>query len=489
MANGLPPPVSVTAAEVATGGPRAATLESVLVKVDNVTVSDIAPPVGAGDVAPTNEFIVDGGLYVNDFLYLTSPFPTVGQTYLSITGVLELRNNNSKLEPRSAADVVTGPPTLIALAPSLVFVREDAGTTLPSPLLVRLSNAAVGDTAVTVTAASPEVVVGDGGAITVLNGQTTAVVPLFGAQPTDGGTVALTATMGTDTRQAQVRVLGANDVPRLVTLTPMMASAFAGGRVTYTVTTDLPVAAPTDVTLAFVPNTVGVAPMTVTIPTDATSATFDVTVDAMAPGMSMGTLTATLGADMFSAVLTVTPTPMGSLVINEVDYDNAGTDNAEFIEIFNGTNGPVDLTGMTVQLINGSNSSVYDTILLTAVGTLNAGEYLVIGNATTIAGLPMGARGLQFPGTATQDRIQNGSPDGLRLLDAMGGVVDALSYEGSTTFMGSPIQEGTAPTTAIADANAGNVSVCRIPNGTDTNVNGTDFKVCSQFTKGAANVP
>jgi hypothetical protein len=207
----------------------------------------------------------------------------------------------------------------------------------------------------------------------------------------------------------------------------------------------------------------------------------------MAAGMAMGTLTATLGADMLSAVLAVQPTPMGSLVINEVDYDNAGTDTSEYIELFNGTGAPVDLTGMSVQLINGSNSSVYDTVNLN--GTLNAGEYLVIGTAATIATLPLGARGIAFGGAAVQDRIQNGAPDGLRLLDGMGSVIDALSYEGSTTFMGAPIQEGTASTSALTDLNAGNTSICRIPNGSDTNVNATDFRVCSQFTKGAANVP
>jgi hypothetical protein len=31
------------------------------------------------------------------------------------------------------------------------------------------------------------------------------------------------------------------------------------------------------------------------------------------------------------------------LVLNEVDYDNVGADNREFVEVFNGTGSPVDL--------------------------------------------------------------------------------------------------------------------------------------------------
>jgi hypothetical protein len=57
-----PEPELVLPADVATGGSRAAALESVLVQVSGVTVTDTAPPPGAGDKTPTNEFVVDGKL-------------------------------------------------------------------------------------------------------------------------------------------------------------------------------------------------------------------------------------------------------------------------------------------------------------------------------------------------------------------------------------------------------------------------------------------
>jgi large repetitive protein len=105
-----PPAVLADPGDVATGGARAAALEGVLVRVENVTVLDVAPAPGPGDVVPTNEVGVTGGLRVDDLLYLVSPFPALGDVYASVTGVLVFRHGSSKLAPRSAADVVAAPP-------------------------------------------------------------------------------------------------------------------------------------------------------------------------------------------------------------------------------------------------------------------------------------------------------------------------------------------------------------------------------------------
>jgi hypothetical protein len=76
------------------------------VRVENVSVTDVAPAPGPGDDAPTNEFTVTGGLRVDDLLWLVTPFPSVGSGYGSLSGVLVYRNALSKLEPRDASDVV-----------------------------------------------------------------------------------------------------------------------------------------------------------------------------------------------------------------------------------------------------------------------------------------------------------------------------------------------------------------------------------------------
>lgn len=376
-----PAPELVSPADVATDGGLAVAYEGMLVRVDNVTVTDVAPPLGAGDVAPSNEFVVDGSLRVNDFMYLVTPFPSVSQTFLSISGVLEFRNGNSKLEPRSLLDVVSGPPTLVGLEPSTVFIREGTSTTLPTPLQVRLSNGALGDTEVTVSSAGPEVEVGDGGLIVVPDGGMFAEVPLTGVSSTDGGVVTLTATMGMDSRTADVRVLGALEAPAALSLTPATASIGIGASKTFTVSTDIPVGADTDVTLTLVPNTAGTVPMTVTIPANAASATFQVQIDPMASGTA--TLTASLGALTAQSDITVLMQVLATnLIISEY---GEGTSNNKYVEIFNGTGAPVDLANFSVQ--NYANGATAATATLTLTGQLADGAAFVICHSSIDASL------------------------------------------------------------------------------------------------------
>ena len=51
--------------------------------------------------------------------------------------------------------------------------------------------------------------------------------------------------------------------------------------------------------------------------------------------------------------------PVAHLVVNEVDYDNVGTDTQEFVEIFNGTGKSVPLADYAVVLVNGGNNLEY----------------------------------------------------------------------------------------------------------------------------------
>ncbi|MEO1491281.1 MAG: ExeM/NucH family extracellular endonuclease [Pseudomonadota bacterium] len=69
-----------------------------------------------------------------------------------------------------------------------------------------------------------------------------------------------------------------------------------------------------------------------------------------------------------------------SIVINEIDADNPGTDDAEFIELFDGGVGNTDLSGLTVVLYNGSDDASYDAIDLDGFSTDEDG-FFVIGSA------------------------------------------------------------------------------------------------------------
>lgn len=114
---------------------------------------------------------------------------------------------------------------------------------------------------------------------------------------------------------------------------------------------------------------------------------------------------------------------------NEIHYDNTGGDTGEGIEIA-GTPG-TDLTGWSVLFYNGSNGTSYNPTNL--MGTL----------PTSCPGLGV----LSFPVSG----IQNGSPDGMALIDDMGAVVQFLSYEGSFMATNGPASGMTSTDIGVSE--------------------------------------
>ncbi|MEZ4857470.1 MAG: HYR domain-containing protein [Flavobacteriaceae bacterium] len=99
-----------------------------------------------------------------------------------------------------------------------------------------------------------------------------------------------------------------------------------------------------------------------------------------------------------------------AVFINEIHYDNTGTDENEAIEIA----GPAgtDLNSYSLVLYNGNNGQEYDSLTLS--GTIDDE-----GNGFGAVNFPIAG-------------IQNGSPDGIVLANN-GNVIQFLSYEGSFT--------------------------------------------------------
>lgn len=169
------------------------------------------------------------------------------------------------------------------------------------------------------------------------------------------------------------------------------------------------------------------------------------------------------------------------VVINEIDYDNIGTDTTEFIELFNAGASPVNISGHAVGLINGATDTFYTLVTIPAATTLAPGAYYVIGS-TNVVGANQ-----NFVGTT--DQIQNGAPDAVGLyLDntglmsgapaTSGGVLlDGIIYEGPETGAYHP---GYAQSTA-ADSNVTNISFGRFPNGAGP------FAILDAPSPGAAN--
>jgi hypothetical protein len=222
----------------------------------------------------------------------------------------------------------------------------------------------------------------------------------------------------------------------------------------------------------------------VTVATNQTSATFTYTNLATS---GSATVSATFNGNTANATVTVS-TGANHLVINEVDYDNVGTDNTEFIEIFNPSGAAISLSGIQLILFNGADNTSYDTVDLTPAGSLPSLGYLVVAGA----GVTVLAPAIKLdPGWSTNE-IQNGAPDGIVLFNSnTNTVVDALAYEGamSVDLPGNPqfpLVEG-ATATAALDSNANNVSVCRLPDGQDTDNAMADWAVCAAPSAGLAN--
>lgn len=191
-------------------------------------------------------------------------------------------------------------------------------------------------------------------------------------------------------------------------------------------------------------------------------------------------------------VLVLRAAGTGKIVINEVDYDNVGVDTAEYIELFNPTTTAVALAGLSVVLVNGSNGDVYDTIDLSPAQTLGPDEYLVISGPNVS---PNGAK--HIDPVWSQDQLQNGAPDGIALVDTVTKtVLDALSYEGEVLAAEIPdfdpppsLVEGAELPATVADSSSAERTLCRSPNGSDTDQAATDWIICATPTPGSANAP
>ncbi|MBL6459492.1 endonuclease/exonuclease/phosphatase family protein [Belnapia sp. T6] len=120
--------------------------------------------------------------------------------------------------------------------------------------------------------------------------------------------------------------------------------------------------------------------------------------------------------------------------INEIHYDNAGTDAGEFVEIAGAAG--TDLNGWSLVLYNGSNGQAYNTRTLSGVIPDQQDSFGIIA--------------LTYPA----DGIQNGAPDAVALVDAAGRTVQFLSYEGRLTATNGPANGLTSTDIGVAETSS-----------------------------------
>jgi len=158
-----------------------------------------------------------------------------------------------------------------------------------------------------------------------------------------------------------------------------------------------------------------------------------------------------------------------TLVLNEIDYDQVGSDTGGFVEIRNDGSADATLDGVALVFVNGGDSTEYDRVPLS--GTLAAGAYLVVSKDA-----------------------QNGAPDGVALIDtASATLLDALSYEGSITAAvidghTYSLVEGAPLAATVADSNTDEGTLIRNPDGSDSDDAASDWVFTTTPTPGAANV-
>ncbi|NOK19350.1 amidohydrolase family protein [Corallococcus carmarthensis] len=360
--NPLPAPVVVRTEAIRTGGPQAKALEGALVEVRDVFNTRLENT--------NREFIVDenkagnpasAGLMVDDQVF-GYPTQVLGTEYIALRGVLTFTFSDHKLLPRSAADMVIPLPPLPALTAftSGGFVRVGGTQALPQPLTVTMANAYPVDVTVTITSGDAAALSAKGGQVVIAAGQTSATVALEASA--QAAAVELTATLGTSSQKATLRVLGTTEAATATGLTPATQDVAPGGTARFTVTFDRPVPAGTTLDVSVAPAGFG----TITaqaVTTDALTATFDLTVDEASTGsgtVTLGTLSATVNV-VTGVPRLVSLTP------------STATVNAGASEVFTVTLEAAPAAPVQVLLALASQATSFGALSATSV-TVGAGE-------------------------------------------------------------------------------------------------------------------
>jgi endonuclease I len=133
---------------------------------------------------------------------------------------------------------------------------------------------------------------------------------------------------------------------------------------------------------------------------------------------------------MLGATLLCAFSAHAQVFINEIHYDNSGTDTGERVEVV--APAGTSFSGYKVVLYNGGDGRSYATLNLSGTATNQCGGF-----GTTV----VAATGLQ-----------NGAPDGLALVNASNQVVQFLSYEGSFSAIDGPASGRASSNIGVSEA-------------------------------------
>lgn len=177
------------------------------------------------------------------------------------------------------------------------------------------------------------------------------------------------------------------------------------------------------------------------------------------------------------ALALLAPAPQGGanapVVINEFAYDDSGTDDLEFVELFNCTSQTIDIGDWAVDSEDPNGPNPVSTTIPT--GTMLApGAYYVLGHA----------------GVANVNQVNSGSyendNESITLKDSTGKVIDTLVYEANKGLWNPALAEGEGVFGNFTSIDGTETSWSRVRDGLDSGNNGRDF-VLAPSTPGASN--
>ena len=248
-------------------------------------------------------------------------------------------------------------------------------------------------------------------------------------------------------------------------VSPNSISEDAGpGAVTLTVTRDGPLDAIMQVNLAGSDPTEAIVPTSATfdIGEDEVNVPLDIVNDSAADGTQTVTITA-MAPGFVDASTTLDVVDDGdaapTLFINEVDYDQTGSDDMEFVEIYDGGTGNTPLDGFVIVSYNGNGGTEVATMDLNGAQTNAQGFYAAFFPANSFQNGPDEAVAL-WSGVAAGDF--NGTTSDTPPAGAV--LIDAITYEsGESTIHTTLGYDGPD----LADSNAeDSPSLSRSPDGT-----------------------
>jgi len=180
--------------------------------------------------------------------------------------------------------------------------------------------------------------------------------------------------------------------------------------------------------------------------------------------------------------------PVTDLLINEIDYDQAGTDPAEFVEIVNVGSSTIDMSRFVLLMFNGSATPAtsYAPSPIPLTGSLAGGQRLVVAGPMLAVG--GGALVVRLPADSV---IMNGDPDGVCVWDTLRlECVSAFSYGGGimmATHMGRTFSLVTGTATTVRDSATAVRSLCRTPDLARSGNDAVDWAQCATPSPGTPN--